>query len=93
MNYTRYDLGQQRAGTIVIVGLEGTEANVILLDAANLARYDSGLEAHSSDGGHFSRSPVRLRVPHDGMWHVVVDLGGYTGTVRSWIAGVYAAAA
>jgi len=93
MNFTHYDLGNLSAGTIVMVGLEGTEANVILLDAANFARYRSGQQAHYSDGGHFSQSPARLIVPHDGAWHVAVDLGGFDGTVRSWIAGVYNAAA
>jgi Domain of unknown function (DUF1883) len=93
MNYTHYDLGRLCGGSAVIVGLDGTEANVLLLDPTDFARYQSGSGGQYSDGGHFKQSPARLTIPHDGHWHVVVDLGGFGGSVRSWIVGVHAAAA
>lgn len=30
-----------------------------------------------------TRSPFRIPIPHSGHWYVVIDLGGYSGTVRS----------
>lgn len=29
------------------------------------------------------RSPAKIPIPHSGHWYVVIDLGGYSGTVRS----------
>lgn len=82
MDFTDYDLGWLRAGVGVEVILSGTEANVRLVDSANFSSYRSGL-SHRYWGGHYSRSPIYLTVPHDGHWHVVIDLGGYGGSVRS----------
>lgn len=82
MKYTHYDLGSLTQGAVVTVDLEGTEANVQLLDGANLANFRRNAP-HRYFGGHYTRSPARLVVPSTGHWHVVVDLGGYPGTVRS----------
>lgn len=82
MNFTQYDLGYQSAGTIVRVDLEGTEANVRLLDDANFAKFKRGAD-HRYVGGHYKSSPVLLETPTGGQWHVVVDLGGFAGQVRS----------
>jgi hypothetical protein len=82
MPFTHYDLGQQSAGATVRVTLRGAEANVMLLDSANLATYRRG-GRFSYSGGHYRRSPVVLQVPGVGHWHVVVDLGGYAGRVES----------
>ncbi len=92
MNYTHYDLGQLSAGTVVVIGLRGTEANVQLLDGSNFASYQAG-RSFRYTGGHYRQSPVRLQVPHTGHWHVAVDLGGMAGNVESWIVSVVSLAA
>ena len=58
------------------------QANVRLMDDANFARYKRG-ENHTYHGGLATSSPTRLSPPHHGHWNVVIDLGGYGGTVRS----------
>jgi len=60
------------------------QANVMLLNDANFAAYRAG-RSFRYLGGLATRSPVSLTPPHHGHWHVVVDLGGYAGTVRAGI--------
>jgi len=57
-------------------------ANVMLMDAPNYSDYQSG-RAYRYYGGYVQTSPFRLRPPHQGHWHLVIDLGGYAGTVRA----------
>lgn len=57
------------------------QANVRLLDASNYNAYKNG-RAHSGVGGLAKKSPVRFS-PGRGHWHVVVDLGGYSGSVNA----------
>lgn len=82
MNFQHYDLGQRHAGEIVQINLSGTAANVQLMDSSNFRSYRAGRQ-YRYTGGHATRSPVRLQIPHSGHWHVAIDLGGYAGTVRS----------
>ena len=82
MRFIDHDLKHQRAGSIVRVRLQGNSANVMLLDSSNFEHYRRG-EPFNCLGGHFNRSPAVLRVPSRGYWHVVVDLGGALGQVRS----------
>ena len=82
MRYRYYDIGQQCEDSSVVVRLHGSASNVILVDGPNLARYRSG-EPFLYTGGHFRRSPVRLQIPGDGHWFVVIDQGGYKGRVRA----------
>jgi hypothetical protein len=70
-----------QAGDIVEVTLDAP-ANVMLLDPANFANYKDGL-SYRYHGGHAEESPVRLLTPRSGIWHVVVNLGGYPGSVRA----------
>jgi hypothetical protein len=84
MQFTHYDLGQKTGGEIVEVTLNGSAANVRLLDDSNFHSYQAGRN-HRYYGGHATRSPVRLQIPNSGRWHVVIDLGGYAGTIRSSI--------
>jgi len=76
------DLGSRRQGDLVIVALSGSAANVRLLDSTNFPRYRRG-EQHRFYGGLFRQTPVRLAVPAAGSWHLVVDMQGLRGTVRS----------
>lgn len=82
MNYLQSDLGHLEAGAVVDVTLRGTEANVMLLDPVNLGRYRRD-QSFDYFGGHYTRSPARIAVPHSGHWHVVVDLGGAAGRVEA----------
>ncbi len=80
MNYLHYDL-QLSTGQSVEVTLD-KQANVRLLDELNYLKYKRG-EQHKYYGGLIKSSPARLKPPQPGKWHVVIDLGGYAGTVRA----------
>lgn len=60
------------------------QANVKLLDDINFSKYRRG-ERHTFYGGLATRSPFLVSPPRSGHWHVVVDLGGYNGSVRASI--------
>lgn len=60
-------------------------ANVVLLDDINFAAFRRG-GRHTYYGGYYKRTPVRLVPPHEGRWHVVVHLGGYSGRVNARMA-------
>lgn len=80
MNYLHYDL-QLGSNDSVEVTLD-KQANVRLLDTANFSKYRSG-QKHQYYGGQATKSPVQLRAPRAGHWHLVIDLGGYAGTVKA----------
>lgn len=82
MNFLHYELNL-KSGNIVEVTLD-KQANVRLLDDINFSHYKRG-ERHSYFGGLAKQSPVKLKPPSPGRWHVVIDLGGYAGTVRASI--------
>jgi len=82
MKFQHYDLGSLNGGEIIGVALSGNAANVRLMDSSNFNSYRNG-RRHHYYGGHATRSPVRLEVPRSGHWYVVIDPGGYAGTVRS----------
>lgn len=67
----------------VRVELDG-QANVRLLNEANYNHYRRG-SGHRYHGGLAKKTPTFLTVPGPGRWHVVVDLGGYAGSVRASI--------
>lgn len=80
MNYLHYDL-DLGADDAVEVELD-KQANVRLLDEANFMLYKSG-SPHRYYGGLAERSPLQLKAPRAGRWHLVIDLGGYAGQVRA----------
>lgn len=80
MNYLHYEFNLA-AGDVVEVTLD-KQANVRLLDDANYALYRTGA-THHYFGGLAKERDVRIRAPRAGHWHLVVDLGGYAGTVRA----------
>ena len=61
------------------------QANVRIMDTNNYNKFKRG-GRHSYIGGLAKTSPIRLSVPHAGHWHVVVDLGGYSGSVRASVS-------
>lgn len=82
MNFTQYDLGHLNRGDVVEVVLQGSAANVRLMDSSNFSNYKAGRQ-HRYTGGLANKSPVRLAVPSSGRWYVTVDMQGLRGTVRS----------
>ena len=87
MNFLHYNL-QLGSGEGVQVTLD-KQANVRLLDDLNFQRYKQG-QQHTYYGGLAKNALVRLRPPSPGRWHVVIDLGGYAGTVKASVAKVAA---
>jgi hypothetical protein len=83
-DFAHYDLGHQQQGAVVQVTL-AHRANVQLLDTLNFQRYRSG-QSYDYVGGEQLRSPARLTVPRTGHWHVAIDLGGASGTIRSSVS-------
>lgn len=82
MNFSHYNLGHVEGGSIVEVILQGSAANVRLMNSSNFNSYKAGRQHHYY-GGLAKKSPVRLPVPNSGMWHVAIDMQGLRGTVRS----------
>ena len=64
------------------VTLNGSAANVRLLDSSNFQNYKSG-RRHRYYCGLITRSPARIRVPRGGNWHVAVDMQGLHGNSRA----------
>jgi hypothetical protein len=86
MDFTEYNLGFCHEGQVVEVTLSSA-ANVILLDYTNLHKYKNSME-YDYYGGHATLSPYRVTVPRTGTWYVIVDLGGYGGSVQSSVSVV-----
>jgi hypothetical protein len=91
MSFTHYPLGHIEGGSIVEVTLQGSAANVRLMDNSNFNSYKAGRQ-HRYQGGLAKSSPVRLQVPSSGTWHVTVDMQGLRGTVRSAVKVIPGAA-
>ena len=81
MQHQHYDLGQMEAGRVVEVIL-GSAANVRIMDHASYQEYRAG-RRHMYLGGLVTISPYRTVIPQRGHWHVVLDLDGRAGIIRS----------
>lgn len=77
--HSRVELG---TGNSVVVKLQGTEANVMVMSDHDFRCYQSG-ERFAYYGGHYRRSPAIIKPPTSGTWNVVVDLGGFAGEVQA----------
>lgn len=91
INFTHYDLKAQRAGVTIEIALSAV-ANVRLMSESNFALYKQGLK-HQFVGGVARKSPIRLVIPQNGQWHVVIDMEGHHGQCESSIRIVEPAAA
>ncbi|MEN1682164.1 MAG: DUF1883 domain-containing protein [Planctomycetota bacterium] len=80
MDYLHYELETGSNDTIEVT-LDHA-ANVLLLDRANYDLYRQGRD-YRYRGGYVKSSPYSISPPHAGRWHLVVNLGGYAGTVRA----------
>lgn len=81
MKYAYSDLGNRSGGEIVEITLSGNAANVFLVDSSNYSSFKAG-RAYKYYGGHAKRSPIRLAIPKAGHWYVIINFGGYGGSVR-----------
>ncbi len=81
MDFLHTDLPGVSAGTRVRVDID-TESNVRLMDDNNFQRFQRN-ERHEYFGGHYKNSPVILEVPRYGNWHITIDIGGGSATIRS----------
>lgn len=79
--FIKFDLGFCSSGDVVEVTLDSA-ANVRLLDSSNFSNYRNGRQ-HRYYGGLVRQSPWHTRIPHGGIWHVVVDMQGLAGSVRA----------
>lgn len=80
MNFLHKEL-EAGPDDVVEVALDG-QANVMMLDTANYENYRRG-DGFTYYGGRATSSPMRLTLPRQDRWHLVVDLGGYPGKVRA----------
>ncbi|MGW4116904.1 DUF1883 domain-containing protein [Actinosynnema sp. NPDC004786] len=71
-DYLYWDLGKLDQGTWFRIGLDGSTARVMLVDAGNFSRYRKGRE-YEFFGGFYDYSPVELEVPYRDRWYLVVD--------------------
>lgn len=83
MNFIKSEM-DAHAGDVVEVALQGNAANVMLMERHDFESYQRGSNFRYV-GGYFKRSPVRLAVPSNGHWFVVVDIAGYPGHVKASI--------
>ena len=85
MNYLHYTLNLNSNDTVV-VRLD-KQANVKLLNDSNFTNYKRGGRC-TYYGGLAKSSPAHVTAPHAGRWHLVIDIGGYTGTIRASVSVV-----
>lgn len=81
--YTHYDLDAQRAGTVIEITLSAI-ANVRLMTHGNFDLFKNARQRKFL-GGVAKQSPIRLTIPENGHWHVVVDMEGHQGKAQSSI--------
>lgn len=82
-SYTHYDLDLQRGGTVIEITLSAI-ANVRLMSHSNFDLFKNARQ-HKFLGGVAKQSPIRLKIPESGHWHVVVDMEGHPGKAESSI--------
>ena len=81
--YTHYDLKDIRAGVTIEITLSAI-ANVRLMTNADFDLFRNGRQ-HKFLGGVAKKSPIRLTIPKDAHWHVIVDMEGHPGKAESSI--------
>ncbi len=80
MNYIHYEINAG-PNNIVQTTLD-KQAYVRLMDYSNYQNYRQGSQ-YRFFGGLATTSPYNIRPPHQGQWNLVIDLGGYSGTVHA----------
>lgn len=82
MRFIYQDLGQRKRGEIVEVTLQGSAANVRLMDSSNFSNYKNGRQ-HSYHGGLVKQTPFKIAIPNSGRWYVTVDMQGLVGKTNA----------
>ena len=80
MEYLVFDLKYLSQGNIVEVSLTGTECDVMLVNYTNLSNYKNGRDVKYY-GGHYKQSPVKIPIPHNDHWYVIVANGNVKASV------------
>ena len=84
--HNHYDLGFQVpiGETIIVEVTLNYSANVYLMEEDDYDKYKA-CENFSYYGGRATQSPYRLKIPHTGSWHLVIDNGDddMTGIIAS----------
>lgn len=75
LRFAHYDLKEQRAGTVIEVTLSAVN-NVRLMSAGNFQRFREKLD-FKFVGGVAKKSPIKLTIPENGHWYLVVDMEGH----------------
>ncbi len=82
MNYLHYKV---KAGPTKVVKVSlSDKANVRLLDTLNYYKYRIG-KSYQSTAEHSDRTACAFKPPHQGEWHVVVDLADQGSEVRAFV--------
>ena len=81
MKFIHNDLGHRQRDEIVEVTLT-SGANVRLMNSSDFSSYKNG-RSHRYIGGLAQRSPLRLKIPSSGHWHVAIDMQGLRGSTRA----------
>ena len=81
MKFIHNDLGHRKRDEIVEVELT-SGANVRLMNSSDFSNYKNG-RRHHYIGGLAQRSPLHLKIPSSGHWHVVIDMQGLRGSTRA----------
>jgi len=84
MEHLRYDLGNVKKGSTVVVTLKN-QANVQLMPLSEYNNYKAG-RRYRYHGGRVTQSPFRITVPSNDHWVVAIDLGGYAGRISASVA-------
>ena len=58
-------------------------ANVMLLTDTNFQKYKRDAGSYEYYGGNYRRSPVVIPPPRAGHYNLIVDLGGYGGSIKT----------
>jgi hypothetical protein len=83
MNFIHTDVDV--TGPAVAIVTLNHQANVMLLDPMNYEAYCARRLYLYVAGGWIKRSPVRMRIPSPGRWHIVVDLYGTPGHISATV--------
>jgi hypothetical protein len=75
-------------GDLIRVHLSGSAANVLVMDDLNYAGYQQG-KTYNYYGGHYTRTPVIIKPGVYGQLNIVINLGGFAGSVRAVVQIVH----
>lgn len=83
MQHHVYDLKQQKRGAVAVVSLN-KRMNVRVMTMSDYRQFKAGRGGRAI-GGYAKTSPVRIAIPRDGHWVVVLDNGGAAYQVRAGV--------